>query len=45
LNKIGKRNEFTDYLPNLGATEAQADVFGMTAMFFKVYGKRNSAHY
>jgi hypothetical protein len=45
LNEYGKKYEFTDYLPNPGALVTEADDFGMTAMFFKVYGERNGAHY
>ena len=45
MNEYGKKYEFTDYLPNHGTTETEADESGMTAMFFKVYGERNGAHY
>jgi hypothetical protein len=45
LNEYGKKYEFTDYLPNSGALVTEADDFGLTTMFFKVYGKRNGAHY
>ena len=45
MNEHGKKYEFTDYLPNHGAVVEDAEEFGMTAMFFKVYGEKNDAHY